>query len=86
MLKHCSNCRAEYVARWRNEETTLCPDCRVDVVLCAMCGALIRPPIDAAQLTLFPFAPARRQLPPLEPHYSHGRLATQAEKRRQPYH
>jgi hypothetical protein len=89
MLKVCTNCHGEYFARWRNEPTTLCPECRSDVVLCAACRAMIQAPIDAAQLALWPGFVIRRrklELGDREPHFSHGRVATQAERRRSPYH
>jgi hypothetical protein len=85
MLKVCTNCAAEYFARWRNEPVTLCVECRADVVLCAACEAIVRAPIDAAQLTLWPMGSARSPRPS-EPHFSHGVSATQAQKRRSPYH
>jgi len=91
MLKLCTNCTAEYYARWRNEPTTFCPACRADVILCAACQAIVRPASDASQLTLWPnmrptTARHARMLEQREPHHSHGKRATQAERRRYPYH
>lgn len=90
MLKRCTNCLQEYVARWRNEPTTLCLTCRADVVLCAGCRAQLTTPHDANQLTLWPMllhgAPRFLLQSEREPHFSHGRLATQAQKRKAPYH
>lgn len=87
MLKVCTNCDGEYYARWRNEPTTLCPDCRADTIVCDTCRAIVKPPVDAAQLSLWPaLGPPRRRFEPVrEPHFSHGRMASQAEKRKYPY-
>ena len=54
MQKLCTNCRAVYYARWRNEPGgDVCQACRVDVVLCAVCTMMIRPPSDAASWLTF---------------------------------
>lgn len=90
MRKVCTNCAAVYWARWRNEPVTLCADCRDDVVLCAACGAVQRPPIDARQLTLFPLLHGAPRAPAdagaSSEHYAAPpRVASQQAKRKYPY-
>lgn len=89
--KRCTNCRKEYFARWRNEPVELCPDCRVGALLCPTCSAVTRSPADPDQLPLFPGyyvpPPSRIESPSVEERYWSLRAkASQAERRRYPYH
>lgn len=88
MQKKCTSCGDIYFARWRNEPVTLCPECRIGVVVCKRCGDLLHPPGDPCQLLLFPLPIERGRSATweLEEYTSLRAKASQATRRKYPYH
>jgi hypothetical protein len=88
--KTCSQCKAPYWTRWRNEPVSLCPDCRAAAVICPTCAKMLRPPPDPDQGEIFPrivWRPLSRvESPTIEERYWSLRAkASQATRRRYPF-
>jgi hypothetical protein len=93
--KVCTNCHAPYWARWRNERHTLCPECLTASQLCVACYAVRGRLPDPAQLALWietPPDPRTQWNWPApswpDEHYQTytPARATNAERKRYPYH
>lgn len=88
MIKTCKGCTAQFWARWRNDPP-YCPQCMEGVHICPNCQAMSAPPPDPLQLSFWPMLPRRR--PPERPkmgdyYVEHSHQASQATKRKYPYH